>query len=478
MPTALRATLYARVSDDRREGRSVDSQLAEARARAEREQWRVVGEYRDGSISASRYARQKNRPGWQQAMEQITAGETDILSVWELSRASRDRVVSAALLAACSDVGVLLDVGGKLHDPRDADDGFMLDLMSALAVRGSAETSRRVKRDVVARARAGKAHGTHRYGYKTEYDPTTGAPLRRLLDPQRAKIVREIADRLLAGESAYGVAADLNRRGVPTSMGKLWRGGNITKMIRSPTYVARRILNGEDIGPADWPPILTAAEHQLILAMLADPGRDKYRKDTRVKHLGAGVYRCGVCGGRIRVLTDRRKRPGTQQKYSCAVKFCVTRGVRDVDRLIETLLVRRLSSDDVVAALARADTDADVQRAAAEAVELRNELNALYDDVTAKRLTRAALIRMEPSYLTQIENAERRARPRRLPAAVFNVAGPDAERVWKALPISDRRAIVAALLDVRIMRQGRGHWRFNPDTIKTRWLDSQGVPNV
>jgi DNA invertase Pin-like site-specific DNA recombinase len=73
------------VSQDRSEGKSVDDQLAECRAWAQRAGWQVIVEHRDDGISASRYANGKVRPGWQSVMDLITVGQVDILCVWEVS---------------------------------------------------------------------------------------------------------------------------------------------------------------------------------------------------------------------------------------------------------------------------------------------------------------------------------------------------------------------------------------------------------
>ncbi|HET8642502.1 MAG TPA: recombinase family protein, partial [Pseudonocardiaceae bacterium] len=144
-----RAVLYARVSELIEGRKSVDDQLSELRVWARRDGWQVVAEHRDDGISASRFARRTvRRDGWQQTMDLISAGSVDILAVWELSRASRDRAVWAALLAACEQHGVLLAAGGKLHDPGDPDDAFMVDLGAALSSRESAILSKRVRRSV------------------------------------------------------------------------------------------------------------------------------------------------------------------------------------------------------------------------------------------------------------------------------------------------------------------------------------------
>ena len=89
------------------------------------------------------------------------SGEVDELWVWEVSRASRDRPVYAALIGACMAQDVKITVNGRVHDPNDPDDAFMLDLGAALAVKESALTSKRIRRDVAARAAAGPSPRAH-----------------------------------------------------------------------------------------------------------------------------------------------------------------------------------------------------------------------------------------------------------------------------------------------------------------------------
>lgn len=150
-----RTVLYGRTSNDASDGKSVDDQLSVLRKWARDTGRTVVAELRDDGVSASRFAgKRKKRPDWQQAMELIADDATDELAVWEISRSSRDRSVWAALIAACIDHDVDLAVDGKVHDPADPDDGFMLDLGAAMAVRESALTSKRTRRAVASRAQA------------------------------------------------------------------------------------------------------------------------------------------------------------------------------------------------------------------------------------------------------------------------------------------------------------------------------------
>src|SRR5512133_3925561 len=169
---ARRSTVvYARVSKPNRARKtvSVDQQLDVLRTRAKREHWVVVAEHTDRARSASRYAT-RARETWPEVMRLIASGEVDRLALFEYSRASRDRMVHAALFAACEASGVVINIDGRDYDPNDPSDALHLDIQNLLAVNESAQTSKRVRRDSEARAREGKLATSLPYGYKTIYE--------------------------------------------------------------------------------------------------------------------------------------------------------------------------------------------------------------------------------------------------------------------------------------------------------------------
>src|SRR3954447_8257641 len=85
----VRVLIYGRVSrDPMKLGRSVEEQVVECTAWAEREGWQVVRVARE-TASASRYARVERRY-WNQVVSPVTEGEIDALLTWESSRATRD----------------------------------------------------------------------------------------------------------------------------------------------------------------------------------------------------------------------------------------------------------------------------------------------------------------------------------------------------------------------------------------------------
>jgi site-specific DNA recombinase len=457
--------VYGRVSQDRSEGKSVDDQLAECRAWAQREGWRVIAEHRDDGVSASRYASGKARAEWQACMDLITAGRVDLLVVWEVSRATRDRAVWSALVAACLERGVRIGAGGKVHDPSDPDDGFLLDLQGALAVRESAVTSKRIRRAVRARAAEGRPHGKIPFGYRREHDVTTGKTVAQVPDEATAPMVREIAQRLLGGEALYAVAVDLNSRGLSAPCGGRWDLTQVKRVAISPTNAGLRSHLGEIIGLAKWPALISEADHRMLVAKLTDPARKSWR-DGSVKHLLVGIAECGVCGAPCRRVKNRNT-----PSYACGKGFCVVRSQVHLDEFVTQVVVVRLSQPDVWELfISTEDTEA------AEAVEqariLRARLTAFYDQAAEGKLTPTGLVRIERRLLDQIKAAERRAQPRSMPTVLTDIAGPDAVAAWAALSVPQRREVVRALLVPRIMPTGKGTRFFDPGKIEVMWRNA------
>jgi len=461
-----RAVLYARVSQARHETKSVPDQLAELRASVSREGWTIVAEHSD-EVSASRYSN-KSRQGWTAVMETIATGTVDTLAVWELSRASRDRPVVAAFLAACIESNVMIYTGGRLHDPGDADDAFVLDLGGALAVRESAMTSKRTQRAVDSRAAAGRPHGSVPYGYRRIIDPETGRAVGREIHPEQGPVVQEVVRRMLTREPARAIAKDLNERGVLTGTGKPWLSGNLSTMAKRPTYAGLRVYRGQVLADVSgtWPVLVTPAEHEQLLALYSDPARDKFRNPTHAKHLGSGIFKCGRCGGAMRVVVQSGRRP---EAYSCRMCHKVSRQREPVDDQVVRLIVARLSRPDVLELLADVGEDKDTKAAADEVARLKRQLREAREKVTSGQLNLDDFSYFRSVWEPQLALAEERARPRWLPSAVFDVAGPDAAQRWKMQTPAAQRSILSALFVVTILPAVRRGAPFDPELIQVAW---------
>ncbi|MCP4209047.1 MAG: recombinase family protein [Shimia sp.] len=112
----MRAAIYARYSSDKQNDASIEDQLRLCRERATREGWTIVDSYSDRSISGASLI----RPGIQNLLEDVSAGNYDIVLAESLDRISRDQEDIAGVYKRLKFAGVQIvtlsegDVG-ELH---------------------------------------------------------------------------------------------------------------------------------------------------------------------------------------------------------------------------------------------------------------------------------------------------------------------------------------------------------------------------
>ncbi|KNY13180.1 hypothetical protein AKG11_30670 [Shinella sp. SUS2] len=83
-----RIALYARYSSDNQREASIEDQFRICRERAKREQWKIVGSYKDAGISG---ASMILRSGIQALLQDAQAGQCDMVLAEALDRISRDQ---------------------------------------------------------------------------------------------------------------------------------------------------------------------------------------------------------------------------------------------------------------------------------------------------------------------------------------------------------------------------------------------------
>jgi site-specific DNA recombinase len=82
-----------------------------------------------------------------------------------------------------------------------------------------------------------------------------------------ARVIREIAERILAGESSSSIVRDLNARKVPTRGASTARRRQaIQVVVSNPRYAGLRVLRGQVFGPAAWPALITVDQHEAVVA--------------------------------------------------------------------------------------------------------------------------------------------------------------------------------------------------------------------
>lgn len=459
--TRPRAGIYCRISYDPGQTRAgVDRQAADCRALAEREGAEVVGVYVDNDESAFRG---RARPEWARLRAAVARGEVDLLVAWHSDRLWRDVAEQQVVLRELRDGGVraVLTPTGR-HDPGNADDRMHSTLLAAFAEHESARKSARLLRAHESAAKEGRLAGRGRrpYGY---------TPDRSALVETEVAVIREMAERVLAGESGVSLARELNARGVTTSSGSRWSSSRLASLLRGPHLAGIRTHRGEEVGPATWPAVLDEVTHRRLVARY-DGQTASHRGPRLRRRLLTGLLLCGRCGEpMLGVAGERyscRDQPPRRGCGRVAVQGAPLEGmVRD-----DALGV--LADGGIVRALAGRE---DVDRAALveqlhEAEEAMTQL--ALDHYSDRLISRAEFLAAREGLEARVDLVREGLRESDVPGHLLDLpSGAAALRAaWDAHEVAWRRSILdVVLVDVTIAPAVRGLNRFDARRVTYDW---------
>jgi site-specific DNA recombinase len=451
---AVRAAIYTRVSLDRSgEGLAVSRQESECRALAEKNRWEIARVYSDNDKSATHGRRQQ----WERLLADLKSGQYDILICWHTDRLYR-RLRDLVELVEIAEKRALRIASVKAADiDLSTPAGRMLAGMLGHAARYEVEQkgARQVAANVAA-AKRGVVRWTRRpFGYDLNNDKI-------VIVATEARELRKAAKKILAGATAQSVVADMNARGVKTSLGGEWGITGLRRLLINPRHAGRAVSAGHDYGQGQWPAIFDPDTAQRLVAVLTDPRRRTAPLNLNIKYLLTGIAVCGKCGKPMYACPAENPR---RMIYRC-LSTHLTRGLEAVDAVVEAVVVARLSQPDAVALLTP-DVDLDALRA--KVTELRNRRDGLAR-LLADGLLSASAVRDQAAKLTAaISDLEREimsAVGDGPLAEVVNAA--DVERTWTALPLTAKRAVIETLMVITILPIGKGI-RFDPDQVQIEW---------
>jgi DNA invertase Pin-like site-specific DNA recombinase len=330
-----RAVGYVRVSVDRAEETSTATQEERIRAYCLAHGWEVVDVIVEPGRSAYKASR-SSRPGFGKAMALVTAGAADVLVVWKLDRACRDTVDTLLLVDELAGYGAQFVSVTEGFDTSTATGRMILTVLAALAEMESATKSERTQAWQEHRRAAGAVPtGPRPYGYRRGGPDN---PNVLTIDEAEAEVIREAADRVVAGQSLRSIVADLAQRGVTSSKGTLITPRTLRGVLLNPTVVAcREVDGGGFVRSNGWDPILTLKQWDDVRAILSDPNRRTGPGSAR-RWLLTGIAVCGRCEDTV---TMGVKPHMAGPRYSCPVCTLSINAVK-TDELVEGALLALL----------------------------------------------------------------------------------------------------------------------------------------
>ncbi len=319
----MQTVVYARYSSHLQNARSIEDQINDCRARADREGWEIVEVFTDYAISGAAGIENAQRPGLGALLSRIDRGGIQQVLTESTDRIARhqgdDFIIRERLQYAGVRLFTLME--GEVDDIT----GTIKGLMNARFRKDLGERTKRGQRGAVAqgRAPAGLAYGYRRANRLDE----RGELIRGLrdIDPDQSQIVRRIFFEYAAGKSPRAIAEQLNYEGIPAPRGATWRGSTIfgdrqrkNGMLNNRLYAGVLVHNrtSKIVDPrtrktlirpnpeSAWiehpVPALTIVDQALWDAAHTRRGEGEGKRpeqQRRPKHLLSGLGRCGKCGG-------------------------------------------------------------------------------------------------------------------------------------------------------------------------------------
>lgn len=306
-----RCAIYLRISKDVRNQAGVRRQEKECRELAERLGWDVVIVFVDNDMEASSG---KKRPGYQQMLEAIRTGAIDAVIGWHSDRIYRrpDELEYLIELANTHDTQFAAVVIGNI-DLSTASGRLVARLLGAAAKYETELKGERQSSQLKQRAQDGlpTGGGTRPFGWQV-------GGMKK--ETKEARVVRQLVDRAIAGESVGALTEWLTASGVSTVSGKPWHPTVVRRLLMNPRIAGFATWKGEIVGPAKWDALVDEAAFRRAREILTYSG--PARANTgRVATL-PGLIWCGVCG--YELVTFRQQRdvpPPGVRTYGCRTRY-------------------------------------------------------------------------------------------------------------------------------------------------------------
>jgi site-specific DNA recombinase len=433
--------------------------------------------FSDPGISA---ANGDHRPKFEELRAALGRGEVAHLWTVEQTRLERTEVGWFRLAAELDAAGVT-----ELHTNRDGVVRVLDEVSGIKAVLAAGEV-RKLKRRVNDRldelAAEGRPSGAQQFGYRRALGDDGRKTL--VLHELEAAVVREAAERILAGWSLTRIATDFANRGLTGVRGGKFTGQTLRSFLTAPAVAGLRVHRGRIVGRGVWPAIIDEATWNAVRDRLAAPrvversdgGTYVVRKDKRSSArkylLTGGLSFCGVCDAPLKCSIKQLKAGREQPYYLCVPaaggRGCVGIMGPQLEEHVKDELLNELDKPEFIAALAADEHEA-----------RRDELNAALRKVDQKR--RKLAKDWAADELTDDEWREARAtldaKEGRLRSELASVPPPVSHidpalirEGWAAMNLDERREIVRMFVErVIVKRAVPGRRGFDKERVAIVW---------
>ncbi len=324
------AVIYARYSSANQRDESIEGQIRECRAWADRNGFSILREYTDKALTG----RTDRRPGFQKMIADSDKHQFQAVICWKTDRFARNRFDAAIYKNRLSKNGVRLFYA--MEATLDGPEGIILEsLMEGLSEYYSANLSENVKRGNYDSAIQYKTLGRKLLGYRTSAQGTYE------IDPVEAPIVKDIFQMYDSGARMIDIIAYLNNAGFRTRFGGEYNKSSLRRILKNEKYIG--IYEFGEVRAEDViPPLVSKEQFERVQIRLKSAAHaPRTREDVRF--LLTSKLFCGHCGEAMTGESATGEHGQIYYYYTCRKRRtheCKKSRVKKDD--IEQFIIKRL----------------------------------------------------------------------------------------------------------------------------------------
>ena len=224
------AGIYIRVSteDQAREGFSLGEQEEKLRQLCKYKDFEIYKVYKDAGISAKKM---KDRPAFQEMLEDIKAGKLNYIVAYKLDRVTRSVRDLEVLITTLEDYHCFLICDRDDVNTSTANGRFFVRMLTVLSQLEIEIVSERTKFGLNGAIKSGHIPGKCPFGYYRDTDKTLK------INKSTKDLVERIFEMYLEGKSFQAIANILNSEKITSPTKKKWCDSTIDRIINNKIYI-------------------------------------------------------------------------------------------------------------------------------------------------------------------------------------------------------------------------------------------------
>ena len=343
----MKAVIYARYSSDNQREESIEGQIRECTAFAEKNGITILRHYIDRAFSA----KTDNRPEFQNMIKDSGKRLFDMVIVWKLDRFARNRYDSARYKATLKKNGVKVVSATEVIS--DGAEGIILEsVLEGYAEYYSADLSEKVIRGMTENALKTKYNGgTLPIGYQIDSDQYFQ------LDPLTSPFVLEAFKRYAEGATMKEIRDWLNDHGVKNSRGQELTYNSVQHLLKNRRYIGEYTYR-DIVVPGGIPAIVPLDLFDRVQEKMEKNKKAPARHKAEDDYLLTTKLFCGYCGAYLCGESGTSHTGNVHHYYKCvSVKKkrteCHKKPVKKewIEDLVVTETMKMLNDDAVIEAI-------------------------------------------------------------------------------------------------------------------------------